>query len=65
MKIKHLHSWDVSPKEAVRIQRNLACKISLNWKNFSPKFIAGADISFSKGTNVVYAGGSHSIFPTP
>jgi len=56
MKIKHLHSWDVSPKEAAKIQRNLACKISLNWKNFPPKFIAGADISFSKGTNVVYAG---------
>jgi len=34
MKIKHLHSWDVSPKEAAKIQRNLACKVSLNWKNF-------------------------------
>ena len=63
MKTKHLHSWDVSPKEAVRIQRNLACKISLNWKNFFPKFIAGADISFSKGTNVVYAGVVILSFP--
>ena len=64
MKIKHLHSWDVSPKEAAKIQRNLACKVSLNWKNFSPKFIAGADISFSKGTNVVYAGVIILSFPS-
>ena len=64
MKIKHLHSWDVSPKEAAKIQRNLACKVSLNWKNFPPKFIAGADISFSKGTNVVYAGIIILSFPS-
>jgi len=32
MKTKHLHSWNVSPKEAAKIQQNLACKIRLNWK---------------------------------
>ena len=56
MKIKHLHYWDVSPKEAANIQRNLACKIRLNCKIFLPQFVAGADISFSKGTTAVYAG---------
>ena len=64
MKIKHSHSWDVSPKEAAKIQRNLACKIRLNWKISLPQFVAGADISFSKGSTDVYAGVVILSFPS-
>ena len=64
MKIKHHHSWDVSPKEAAKIQRNLACEIRLNWEIPFPQFVAGADISFSKCTTTVYAGVVILSFPS-
>lgn len=57
MKVKSLHSWDVSPKEAAKIQTNFAGKISCNFKRDPIRIIAGADVSFDKGLPVnAYAG---------
>ncbi|KMP11292.1 endonuclease V [Candidatus Nitromaritima sp. SCGC AAA799-C22] len=64
MKIKNLHSWDVTPKEAARIQEQLAGKITLSFENSTPKIIAGADISFSKGSTTAYAGIVLLSFPS-
>lgn len=46
MKYLNLHSWEVSPQEAIKIQKDLKSKISLK-KSFSKiDKIAGADVSY-------------------
>ena len=44
----NLHSWDVSPKEAVRIQKELRKRIILERGFDRVSIIAGADVSSSK-----------------
>jgi len=56
MKVKSLHSWDVSPKEAAKIQADLAGKISCKFNRDNILIIAGADVSFDKGRPNAYAG---------
>ena len=51
-----LHSWDVSPREAIAIQQELRQKIQITPLNKSITYIAGADISFDRGSSVFYAG---------
>ncbi|MGB6873406.1 MAG: deoxyribonuclease V [Dehalococcoidia bacterium] len=46
MKYLNLHSWEVTPQEAIKIQKDLKSKISLK-KSFSKiDKIAGADVSY-------------------
>ena len=48
MKCLNLHSWEVSPQEAIKIQKDLKSNISLK-KSFSKiDKIAGADVSYYK-----------------
>lgn len=57
MKVKSLHSWDVSPKEATEIQASLAEKISRDFKRENILLIAGADVGFDKASPTrAYAG---------
>ena len=51
-----LHPWDVSTREAIAIQQDLRNKIQLTPLQEPITFIAGADISFNRGSNVFYAG---------
>jgi len=51
-----LHSWDVSAKEAIEIQKHLRAKLSLNSGPGVIRRVAGADVSFSKRTDDVWAG---------
>jgi len=54
LKYLNLHSWEVSPQEAIKIQKDLQSNISLK-KSFSKiDKIAGADVSYYK--NKVIAG---------
>jgi deoxyribonuclease V len=57
MKIKNLHSWNVSYKEAINIQQTLREKLILDDKKIPDKMrtIAGADVSYSKGDNLFFA----------
>lgn len=57
MKVRELNQWDVSPQQAVRIQRELAAI-----RQFGPPleldritYIAGADVSMNKHSDEVYA----------
>jgi deoxyribonuclease V len=50
-----LHSWDVSPDEAIKIQNQLRNLVKVEKLVGEIRYIAGADISFDKGSNVVYA----------
>lgn len=55
MKINDLHTWAVSPKEAVRIQSSLAEKIVFSKYTKRIKFVAGVDLSFDKSSNNLFA----------
>jgi len=55
MNIHHLHNWNVSAKEAVEIQKELACRCIFTHRNLKIALIAGADISYDKARNMLYA----------
>ncbi len=56
MRIKPLHAWDVSPREAIEIQLRLREQL-----RFTPlavervRWVAGADVSFDKGSDTIFA----------
>jgi deoxyribonuclease V len=56
MRFKSLHPWRVSYQRAIRIQQRLRERLILNVFKGLPRTIAGADVAYSKQTNVVYAG---------
>ncbi len=45
MKVNYLHHWQVSPAEALNIQRRLAGKVVRSGEVTTPRFIAGVDLS--------------------
>ena len=49
MKVERLHSWEVSPAQALDIQRRLAAQVSRSSGVTTPCFIAGVDISVDRG----------------
>ena len=55
MKVRNLHSWDVSPKEAVIIQRELTSKIKLSPFEKTIHYVAGADISYDRNHNILFS----------
>ena len=48
MKIERLHSWAISPREAISLQRALAGQVRLCKLGRAPKLVAGADIAIDK-----------------
>ena len=63
MKIRSLHPWTVTPKEAVAIQRRLAGRV-INTTRLGPvRVVAGADIAICKESNDGYAGVVVMSFP--
>ncbi len=52
MKCKTLHSWNVTPKKAVEIQRKLAKKIVLKDIVKKLNYIAGVDVSYRNGKSL-------------
>lgn len=55
MKIKSLHSWKVTPKKAVQIQRGLRNRLLFLPLKKTPSLIAGTDISYSKNSDQHFA----------
>lgn len=51
-----LHNWHVDPSEAVKIQQNLRKKIQIKPLQVSIRYVAGADISFERYSDIFYAG---------
>ncbi len=56
MHIHSLHRWDLTPKEAVVLQRELADRVITDAPLPSCSLIAGADVSYNKFDPVIYAG---------
>jgi len=55
MKVETLHSWQVSPAQALDIQRKLAAQVSKSSEVTAPRFIAGVDISAGKAQGMATA----------
>jgi deoxyribonuclease V len=63
MDIFDLHPWDVTYREAVKIQEHLKGKVILGNIASSPNYVAGLDVSYEKGTHRVWAGAVVLGFP--
>jgi len=55
MKIAGLHDWNLTPKEAVALQRELAGRIETRTPLTHCELIAGADVSYNRFSPIVYA----------
>ncbi len=55
MNIEPLHPWNLTPTEAVKVQRDLRERIRIEPFSGEPELIAGADISFNLYSSTVYA----------
>ena len=55
MKARNLHEWDLSCKEAIEIQRQLASQVRFAAMKKRPKIIAGLDCAFSKDGKTIFA----------
>jgi deoxyribonuclease V len=56
MKLPKPHSWDLTPTEAVALQRELADRVVTDTPVTSCKLIAGADCSYNRFSPTMYAG---------
>ena len=52
MKLRDLHPWDVSPKEAIAIQKRLAAQVVREDEPIDVRRVAGVDISVDRGRGV-------------
>jgi len=63
-RIKQLHDWDVTYHEAVAIQERLRKKIRLSPLTGEIKTVAGADVSFDRQGDILYAALAVLKFPS-
>jgi deoxyribonuclease V len=50
-----LHGWDLTPKEAVALQRELRDRVLVEHPSGPLRTVAGADISFNRFSTTIYA----------
>jgi len=56
MKVRRLHSWDLSAGEAIALQHELAGQVNVAVPLGRCELIAGADVSYNRYSDVIYAG---------
>ena len=56
MDIRPLHRWDVTEPEAIALQRELAGRVVTHTPLTECALIAGADVSYDRGSDILYAG---------
>jgi deoxyribonuclease V len=56
MKIHPLHAWNLTPKEAVALQRQLAAQVDIQTPLTRCKLVAGADVSYGLHSDLFFAG---------
>ena len=64
MNIQNLHGWNLTPKEAVQVQKQLQLKVVTTAWNHTPKLVAGADASLDKSEKKIYAAVVLLSFPS-
>lgn len=55
MQISSFHAWDVTPQQAIQIQRQIREKIIPRGKLGSVRLVAGADVAYDKERKITYA----------
>lgn len=55
MKCLSLHPWDINHSEAIKIQQELKDRLILEAPKTDPRLVAGADVSYSKGSDVFFS----------
>ena len=63
MHIQKLHPWQISPREAIAIQKSMAAQVVKTGHLESVKYVAGADVSTEKNSSLAYAGVVVMSFP--
>ena len=58
-----LHSWDISPKEAIALQDRLASQVVLKPLPDKIRLVAGSDVGYSSGSNTAVAAMAIYSFP--
>ena len=53
--VKNLHSWDLSAKKAIELQKKLADKVLFTPLTKRPELVAGLDCAFGKGSGDITA----------
>ncbi|MDX1497732.1 MAG: deoxyribonuclease V [Salinisphaeraceae bacterium] len=48
-RIKPLHDWNLTPKQAVQLQKELAQRVVLEDALYTPRYVAGVDVGFEDG----------------
>jgi len=56
MIIPETDRWNISPKEGIELQKKLRREIKLTPLGSLPETVAGADVSYNKGSNIFFAG---------
>ncbi len=54
--LKNLHDWNLSPRDAIALQNDLRGRVRLQTPPRRLRTVAGADISFNKHDETIYAG---------
>lgn len=56
MQYKKLHDWNLTPTEAVELQKELRSQVRIEPLKRKVNLVAGCDISFNKFSDIFYAG---------
>jgi deoxyribonuclease V len=64
MRVRNLHPFDVTYREAVRIQQELAAQVSLRPSLRNYRYVAGADIAYSRRENSLFAAVTVQEYPS-
>lgn len=63
MKIHLFHSWDVTPQEAIQIQKRLCAMVIPQGHVPKPKLVAGSDAAFDVRNGRVFCANPRSSEP--
>jgi deoxyribonuclease V len=56
MDIRPLHRWDLSPQDAIALQRELAGRVVTDMPSEECRLMAGADVSYDRFSSLFFAG---------
>ncbi|HYV37422.1 MAG TPA: hypothetical protein VE988_17075 [Gemmataceae bacterium] len=55
MKVQQLHSWDITPSQAIALQKQLSVQVDSRTPLAKSDLIAGADVSYNRFSPIFYA----------
>jgi deoxyribonuclease V len=63
MRIRSLHSWELSPKEAITVQQKLRSRVERENRFGSLRLVAGVDVGIPRGARIARAAVAVLTFP--